>query len=182
MIAVTAAVSIGVFIFGLRFFGVFRVAGNVLVTAQGAVAVLRDKSLDDSTREKKLQRTALQLFGTFISILIRSMLSLLSSLVPSWIASFMGLLEVEDVISYLSRWDVIAIATVVMVAGYFIWKRLRPSSKTAFSGPNPSAGSITAGRCSGENVPRKAGCGSSTRSERSASVGRRLGPTSRSCA
>jgi hypothetical protein len=132
MIAATAVVSIGVFICGLRLFGVFRVAASALVTAHEAVTILRDKSLDDSTREKKLQHFALQLFGTFISILIRSMLTLLSSLVPIWLASFMGLVEIEDIISYLSRWDVIAITTVLMVAGYFIWIRLRSSSKTTF--------------------------------------------------
>lgn len=132
MIVATAIVSIGVFICGLRLFGVFRVAANALVTAQEAVTTLRDKSLDDDTREKKLQHTALQLFGVFISILIRSILTLLVSFVPIWLASFMGLVEIEDIISYLSRWDVIAITTVLMVAGYFVWRRLRSSSRTAF--------------------------------------------------
>jgi hypothetical protein len=132
MIVATAIGSIGVFIFGLRLFGVIRVAASALVTAQEAVTILKDNSLDDSTREKKLQNSALQLFGAFISILIRSMLTLLSSLVPIWLASFMGLVEIEDVTSYLFRWDVIAITTVLMVTGYFIWIRLRSSSKTVF--------------------------------------------------
>jgi hypothetical protein len=132
VITVTAILSIAVFICALRLFGVVQVAAKALVSAQGAITILRDKSLDDSAREKKLQHTALQLFGAFISILIRSMLTLLSSLVPIWLASFMDLVEIEDVISYLSRWDVIAITTVLMAAGCFIWIRLRSSSKTAF--------------------------------------------------
>ena len=132
MIATIAAVSIVVFICGLRIFGVFRVAGSVLVSTQGAVAVLRDKELDDSAREKKLQRTALHLFGAFFSILIRSVLSLSASLFPIWFASFMGWVEIEHVIRFMSRWDVIAAITVVMIAGYFILKKLQHPSETAF--------------------------------------------------
>ena len=33
----------------------------------------------------------------------------------------------EDVLRYLSRWDVIVIASVVVTAGYVIWMRLWPS-------------------------------------------------------
>jgi hypothetical protein len=132
MITATAVLAIGVFICGLRLFGVVRVAASVLVTAQEAVTVLRDNSLDDWTREKELQQAALHLFGAFISILIRSMLTFLASLVPIWLASFMGLVKIKDVTSYLSRWDVIVITTVLIVAGYVIWIRLRPSSKMAF--------------------------------------------------
>ncbi len=91
MIIATAVLSIGVFICALRLFGVVRVAASVLVTAQAAVTVLRDNSLDDRTREKELQHAALQLFGAFISILIRSIFTFLSSLVPIWLASFSGL-------------------------------------------------------------------------------------------
>jgi hypothetical protein len=132
MIAAIAIVSIGVFICGLKLFGVFRVAGKAIATAQEAITTLRDKSLDDQTREKKLQRASLQLLGAFISILIRSILTLLSSLVPIWLASFTGLARIEDVISYLSRWDVITISTVFMIAGYFVWIRLRFPTKMAF--------------------------------------------------
>lgn len=132
MITTTAVLSIGVFICALRLFGVVRVAASALVTAQEAVTDLRDNSLDDRTREKELQHAALQLLGAFISILIRSMLTFLASLVPIWLASLMGLVNIEDVTRYLSRWDVIVITTVLIVAGYVIWVRLQPSTKTAF--------------------------------------------------
>jgi len=132
MITATAILSIGVFICALRLFGVVRVAASALVTAQEAVTTLRDSSLDDRTREKELQHAALQLFGTFISILIRSMLTFLASLVPIWLASLMGLVKIEDVTRYLSRWDVILTTMVLIVAGYVIWIRLWPSSKMAF--------------------------------------------------
>jgi Sulfotransferase family len=132
MIIAIAILSIGVFICALHLFGVVRVASGVLVTAQDAVTILRDNSLDDRTREKEIQHASLRLLGAFVSILIRSMLTFLASFAPIWFASLMGLVKIEDVISYLSRWDVIVITTVLVVAGYVIWIRIRPSSKTAF--------------------------------------------------
>lgn len=132
MILATAVISICVFICALLLFGVVRVATGVLVTTQEAVTVLRNDSLDDRTREKELQRTALKLLGAFISILIRSILTILFSLVPIWLASLMGLVKIEDVTRYMSRWDVIVITTLLIVAGYVIWIRLRPPSKMAF--------------------------------------------------
>ena len=57
MIAATAILSIGVFICGLKLFGVFRVSASALTISQEAVTTLGDKGLDDRTREKKLQHT-----------------------------------------------------------------------------------------------------------------------------
>jgi hypothetical protein len=132
MITAIAILSIGVFIFALHLFGIIRVASNVLPTARAAFTSPRDNSLDDRAREKELQHAALQLLGAFISIFIRSMLTFLASLAPIWLASLMGLVKIEDVTRYLSRWDVILTTTVLILAGYVIWIRLRPSSKTAF--------------------------------------------------
>ena len=132
MIIAIAILSIGVFICALHLFGVVRVASGVLVTAQDAFTVLRDNSIDDRAREKEIQHAALKLLGAFISILIRSMLTFLASFAPIWLASLMGLVKIEDVTRYLSRWDVIVITTVLIVAGYVVWIRIRPSSKMAF--------------------------------------------------
>lgn len=132
MIAATAILSIGLFICGLRLFGVLRVAASVIVSAQESAIILKDKSIEDSEREKKLQKFAIQLLGSFISISIRSIFTLFLSFLPIWLASFMGLVGIEDVISFLSRWDVIAITTALMVLGYYVWKKIRSPSKTAF--------------------------------------------------
>lgn len=131
MITATAVLSIGVFICMFRMSGVMRVGTGVLVTVQGAVAAMRDDSLDEKTREKELQRASLQLLGAFLSILTRSVLTLLASLLPIWLGDLLGLVKIEEVISYLSRLDVITIATVLIVFGYVIWFRLRPSSTAA---------------------------------------------------
>jgi hypothetical protein len=60
------------------------------------------------------------------------MLTLLALFLPIWLASLIGFVEIEDVTQYLSRWDVIAITTILIVAGYFICIRPLPSSEIAF--------------------------------------------------
>lgn len=127
MIAATALASIGFFIGAFWVFGITRVGAGVLVIATGAIAAMRDKRLDDEVREKTVQRASIQLIGAFFSILIRSALAFLASFLPIWIASLAGLATIEDVLRYLSRWDVIVIASTVVIAGYVIWMRLWPS-------------------------------------------------------
>jgi hypothetical protein len=126
VIAATAIVSIGLFIGALRVFGVIRVGTGVLASAQDALALMRDESLDDEACEKLAQRASLQLFGAFASVLMRSVLTCAVSFLPIGLASLAGLVTIEEVLNYLSRWDVIVITTVVITIGYFIGMRIWP--------------------------------------------------------
>ena len=65
MIAGTAIASIGFFIGALWALSISRVGAGVLVITKGAVAAMRDKSLDDVEREKAVQRASIQLIGAF---------------------------------------------------------------------------------------------------------------------
>ena len=132
MITATAIVSIIVFICSFHLSGVVRVSTGVLVIVHGAFATIRDNSLDDETREKELQEASVKLFGAFISIIFRSALTLLLSFLPIWLVSLISFVKIEDVIYFLSRWDVILIASVIIVAGYIIRNRLQPSSIEGF--------------------------------------------------
>ena len=127
MIAAAAIASIGCFIVAFWLLGVARVGAGVLTVARGAVAAMRDENLDDAAREKAVQRASLQLMGAFASILVRSALALLISFLPIWIASLAGLASIEAVVAFLSRWDVIAVASMAVIAGYVIWTRLAPT-------------------------------------------------------
>ena len=127
MITATAIASIGVFIGAFWGLGIAKVGAGVLSTAGGAVAAMRDESLDDQAREKAVRRASIQLISAFISILIRSALTFVASFLPIWRADFMDLATTEDVVRFLSRWDVIMIATIVVIAGYVIWMRRWPS-------------------------------------------------------
>ena len=127
MIAATAIASIGFFIGTFWVLGIARVGARVLVIAKGAIATMRDERLDDEVREKVAQRASIQLIGAFFSILVRSVLAFLASFLPIWIASMADFATIEDVLRYLSRWDVIVIVSMVIIAGYVIWMRLWPS-------------------------------------------------------
>lgn len=127
MITATAIASVGCFFGALWAFGAIRVAAGVLGTAQGALATIRDESVSDEVTEKEVQRASLRLMSAFVSILLRSALALLVSFLPIWLASSIGLTATEDVLLYLSRWDVIAILSAALIAGYFMWLRISPS-------------------------------------------------------
>lgn len=132
MTAAIALLSIGVFLLAIRWLGVVRLARSAVASSQKAVDVLRDKQIDDRQREKELQNASLKLFGFFIGILWRSILALCASFAPILLASLLGLATIEDVIRYLSRWDVIAITTAVFVLGYFLCLRRATSAKKGF--------------------------------------------------
>ncbi len=118
MIVSTAILSLAIFMVGFWVFGVARMGTDALHTARSAVAILRDESVGDDTREKAVRRASVQLFSAFISILVRSALTLLASFMPIWLADVSGLVRTQEVFEYLLRWDVIFIATMVLIVAY----------------------------------------------------------------
>jgi len=124
MIPAVGIASILLFLVALWLLRLVPTAAGALATAQGAVAAMRDPALDDMAREKAVQAASLRLMGAFASIVARGALSLGASLLPIWLADLTGLAAVGAVIDFLSRWDVIVIATVVILAGYVIRVRL----------------------------------------------------------
>lgn len=124
MIAAVGIASIVLFLIALWRLGLVRVAAGALATAQGALAVMRDASLDDAAREKAAQAASLRLLGIFFSITWRGGLSLGISLLPIWLADISGQAASAEVIGFLSRWDVIGIASAVVVAFYVVRVRL----------------------------------------------------------
>jgi len=126
VIVATAIVSIVAFLVALWAFGVVRVGASTLATVQGAANVLTDSSLDDAAREKAVQRASLRLFGDFVSIAVRGGLSVAAAILPLWLAAWLDLAPIDDVVRFLSRWDVMIVATVVIVAGYVAARRFLP--------------------------------------------------------
>lgn len=124
MIVATALASVGVFIAALWVFGVVRVGTGVLATTQNAVAAMRDESLEDEMREKIVQSASVQLMAAFVSTVIRGALTFAASFATIWLADAAGLAAMEDVVRFLSRWDVIIIVTIALTMGYVIWGRI----------------------------------------------------------
>lgn len=130
MIALSAFASIALFVVALWLLAVVRVSGEAVATARGAVAVMRDPQYEDEQREVLVQRASLKLMGAFLSILLRSALALLISCLPIYLAGITGQATADQVLAFLSRWDVIVLTSMAMIAGYFLYVRLWPTNRT----------------------------------------------------
>lgn len=128
MIILFSLTTIILFIITLGLSGIIRKGNEVFVIVQDSLSVMRDPSLDDDIREKKVQQASMWLFRAFLSILIRSLLVFLLSALPLLLADRMAVVAINDVIQYLSRWDVIGITTFILCIGYVVWSRTRSSS------------------------------------------------------
>jgi len=116
--------SIALFLFAFWRLDLVRVSSGAVTTARTALAAMRDESLDDAAREKAVQAASIRLTGAFVSIAVRGAVALGVSLLPIWLGDVGGLAPGDEVINFLSRWDVILIASVVIVAGYVLRARL----------------------------------------------------------
>lgn len=119
-----ALLSILVFMLCLKMFGVVKLSENVLVTSRHAVGAMRNDALDEIEREKIIQQASIRLLSLFLSLLVRVAAVLIAAFVPIWLISLTGVTSVDAVFSFLSRWDVIVIITLVMIAAYVAWARL----------------------------------------------------------
>jgi hypothetical protein len=116
------------FAFALDRVRVVPVVGEMLATARGAAATMKDSALDDRAREKAVQRASIQLFSHAASIFGRAALALIVSLIPMVIGDQLGLTTMGGVIAFLSRFDVILIASVGFIVLYFARMRMWPSN------------------------------------------------------
>lgn len=124
MIIAVAVASILAFVLVFWKAGVVPAAQKAIATASHAGKVMSSKELDDEVKEKEVQKAAIGLLGSVGSITIRSVLSLVGAAVPIYGAEAAGLVSADAVIDFLSRWDVIIIVSVVMIAGYLLGRRL----------------------------------------------------------
>jgi hypothetical protein len=128
VIVAIAIVTLAILAVAFWVSGVMRVSAGVLSTTQNAAAIMRDPALDDMAREKAMQRASLKLIADFGSILFRGAISLAVSFAPIWLADVTGLASSRAVMDFLSRIDVIVVASIVMVAGYVLRVRMWPSN------------------------------------------------------
>ena len=128
MIVAIAIATLAILAVAFWVSGVIRVSAGVLSTTRNATAIMRDPALDDMAREKAMQRASLKLIADFGSILLRSAISLAVSFAPIWLADVTGLASSRAVMDFLSRIDVIVVASIVMVAGYALRVRMWPSN------------------------------------------------------
>ena len=127
MISVVAIFSIAVFLVALHFSGALRAGVAILPVARGALNTIQNQALGDDEKERAIQRATVRLARSLVSIVIRSAFTLAVSLVPLVAAEYFGWADIDEVIAFLSRWDVILIVSVAIIAGYILKSKLWPS-------------------------------------------------------
>ena len=125
MTAAAAVAAVGLFLAAMHAFGVVRATVDALGTVNGAMATLRDETLDDARRETAIQRASLRLLSACASILFRGLLAVAVSLLPIWLFDAAGVATMGGVFGLLSRPDVliatIGVAGIVEVARRRLW-------------------------------------------------------------
>ncbi|MCP3872178.1 MAG: sulfotransferase [Desulfobacteraceae bacterium] len=132
MILLTAIASICTFLFTVWYLGVTRICRTALELVQNSFTIINNPDLDNDTREKRIQQNSIKLFKTFFSILVRSGLAAFLSFLPIWLAASAGWLEIEDVVKFLSRWDIMLSGSFFAVIIYMLSRRLKPFSNKDF--------------------------------------------------
>lgn len=130
MILATTIIAIGVFTATLWRLGITTVAADVLGLTRSVLVTVRNDAVDDFERERVVRRAALRMFSMFVSIVTRSLLAIAASFAPIGAAHLAGVVDAAEVLSFLSRWEVVLTATAIMIAGYAGKERLWPPSHT----------------------------------------------------
>jgi hypothetical protein len=127
MLVLITAASIACFMLAFWLLGIVPVARDTIATAQTAMQTMRDPALDELAKEKAVQSAALRMLVHAASLIGRSLLALAAAAVPVLAAHWTGLMPAAQSLAFMERWEVIVIATLVVLAGYVGVRRLWPN-------------------------------------------------------
>ena len=126
-VIIVAVCSIAVFLLVFWLLGVVSAAKKAIDLTRGAVHTMRAPDLDELDRERAVQRAALSLVVVSASLVVRSLLALIAAVIPILAADWAGIVPRTTTFTFMERWDVIVVATVVITAGFVVgrrfWKR-----------------------------------------------------------
>ncbi len=120
MIYLVSTLSILLFIIFFLLLKIVTVAKQAINTCNMAMATLTNADLEDEEKEVIIQRASISLLKSFISILFRSLISMAVSIVPILIFDQLDYVKMEETYSFLSRWDVIIVASLIVTLLYLV--------------------------------------------------------------
>ena len=123
MIYVAIVSAIGLFIAGLWLFRVVPVAYRIVAVSREAARIIGSSDLDDTYKEREIQRSSVALLRDFLSILIRSVAAIGLSLLPLWALDISGHVTLGESMAALASWQSIVIATIAMTAAFILKRR-----------------------------------------------------------
>lgn len=124
-IAITSLLTIILFVAVFMLAGLIPAARRALQAAQQAVQVMRDPALDDLAREKAVQSAAVQVSRITLLLIVKVAVLLAVTALPALAADLAGLAPWTDTVGFLSRWDVLLGATIIvggLVIGIRRWR------------------------------------------------------------
>lgn len=104
------------------------VAGDIVRTAGGALATMRNPALDDDAKEQAARSAAIGLFGGFLSIVWRTAAAVAASLVVLYAGDWLGIFDADAVMTTLASWEFIVGTTVVITVLWIAFSRWRTQS------------------------------------------------------
>ena len=120
MIVAIAMAAIATFVVAFSVLRVWQAATGAVTTARGAMTLLSDSAMDDETRERAVRRASGQLFLMAASVALRGTLAAVIAVLPVLAAERVGMIVFDDVLAFLSRWDVAIGASVLVLLGHLV--------------------------------------------------------------
>ena len=128
-----------VVLFSLTFIyaGVVRTCSDAVKLFLQSIEVVADHTLEDRTKELAVQRAALGALRKLVLLLLKIVLVFFATALPFWAGDFLGIASYEQTIDFATRWDVLAVTTVVAVLCWLVHKKLvKPKERSTASTPS----------------------------------------------
>lgn len=101
-------------------------AGEVGDKSRQSLSLLRDPSLTDSSKERELQRKAIELFRLFGILVAGSLVAIGTPLLLVWVMELLGVSSLDSVLDVLARPDFLAGTVVLGTAAYLALRHYGP--------------------------------------------------------
>ncbi len=118
-----AFLTVAIFVAALWLFGIVSVAANAVEISRDSTRTIRDPALSDEDKERTLQRASLTLLRSFVSITARGAAAIGASLLPMLAFEAAGLARFWDIVDFLSTWEAIIVASVLVTLAYLVRRR-----------------------------------------------------------
>jgi len=128
-----SALSVAAFAAAFSSLGVVPAAQTAMTRAGSAGKVMRDPDLSDDIKEREVQKAALGLLASVVSIFTRSAGSLLAALIPVYLFAAFGGPTADAVFGFLAQWEVIVL-TSILATGLMVLIARRPARPKRQSG------------------------------------------------
>lgn len=93
---------------------------EVISIGQQAIATLRNETLSDDDKERKMRQASLRLLWLLLVLVAGSVVALLVPLALIKLSEFAGLFTVAGVLAMFLRWDFILGGTILGIASYAV--------------------------------------------------------------